>query len=405
MRAFGAVGGKPVFVERADGAWVFDVDGNRYVDLVGSWGPAIVGHAHPAVVEAVREAAERGLSFGACCRSEADLGEIIVRALPSLELIRLVSSGTEATMSAMRLARAATGRNKVLKFLGCYHGHVDALLVAAGSGAATFGQPDSAGVPAAVAEMTLLAAYNDLAAVEAIMQEHGAEVAAILVEPIAGNMGFIEPVEGFLEGLRATCDRHGSLLIFDEVMTGFRTAWGGYQNICGIRPDLTCLGKVIGGGMPVAAYGGGRSLMEQLSPLGPAYQAGTLSGNPVGMAAGIATLKICQGPGFYEALEEKTRLLADGLRDAAAQAGVALQTGCRGGMFGMAFADRRPRNFADARAGDHPAFAAFFNAMLDRGVWLPPSGYEAMFVSAAHDDAAITQVIEAAGESFKRITS
>ncbi len=303
VRAFRAVGGKPVFVERAEGAYVYDVDGNQYVDLVGSWGPAIVGHAHPEVVRAVNEAAAKGLSFGACCPAEAQLAETIVEALPSVECLRFVNSGTEATMSAIRLARGATGRSKILKFVGCYHGHVDSLLVAAGSGAATFGVPDSAGVPEAFAKLTLLAPYNDLGAVEKLMAEHGPDVAAILVEPVAGNMGLVPPVEGFLEGLRVQCDQHGPLLIFDEVMTGFRTAWGGYQNTCKIRPDLTCLGKVIGGGMPVAAYGGSKSLMAQVSPLGPVYQAGTLSGNPLGMAAGIATLDICRDKGFYEALD------------------------------------------------------------------------------------------------------
>jgi glutamate-1-semialdehyde 2,1-aminomutase len=405
VRAFRGVGGEPVFLEHAAGACVFDVDGNRYVDLVGSWGPAIVGHAHPAVVEAVQQAAARGLSFGACCTAEAELAEIIVEAVPAIELLRLVNSGTEATMSAMRLARAATGRAKVLKFLGCYHGHVDALLVAAGSGAATFGVPDSAGVPASVAETTLLAAYNDLPAVERIMEQHGREVAAILVEPIAGNMGFVEPADGFLDGLRAVCDRHGSLLVFDEVMTGFRVAWGGHQNVCGVRPDLTCLGKVIGGGMPVAAYGGSRALMEQISPLGPVYQAGTLSGNPVGMAAGIATLRICSAPGFYDSLHDQTARLTKGLCAAASEAGVPVRTGSRGGMFGLAFSNRTPRNFADVQACDHEAFARFFRHMLDRGVWLPPSGYEAMFTSSAHDDAALAQVVEAAGESFRRIAS
>jgi glutamate-1-semialdehyde 2,1-aminomutase len=401
VRAFRAVGGKPVFVERTEGAYIHDVDGRRYVDLVGTWGPAIVGHAHPDVVRAVQDAATRGLSFGACCPAEAELAEIIVGALPTVEMLRFVNSGTEATMSAIRLARAATGRSKIIKFLGCYHGHVDALLVAAGSGAATFGVPDSAGVPATFVQETLLAPYNDLAAVERIMEEHGDSVAAIIVEPIAGNMGFVEPVKGFLEGLRVACDRNGSLLIFDEVMTGFRVAWGGYQNVCGVRPDLTCLGKVIGGGMPVAAYGGPRSLMEQVSPLGPMYQAGTLSGNPLGMAAGIATLNLCREGGFYERLQTHARRLADGLHEAAGEAGIAVQTGALGGMLGMAILDRPIRSFADAQAGNHDLFARFFGAMLDRGVWLPPSGYEAMFVSAAHDEAAITHVIDAARESFR----
>lgn len=405
VRAFGAVGGEPVFVERVEGAYVFDADGNRYVDLVGSWGPAIVGHAHPAVVEAVQAAAGRGLSFGACCAAETELAELIVGALPSIELVRFVNSGTEATMSAIRLARAATGRDGIVKFVGCYHGHVDALLVAAGSGAATFGTPDSAGVPKSTAELTQLAPYNDLAAVERIMSEHGDGIAAILVEPVAGNMGLVEPAPGFLEGLRSLCDRHGTLLIFDEVMTGFRVAWGGYQNVCDVRPDLTCLGKVIGGGMPVAAYGGPRNIMEQVSPLGPAYQAGTLSGNPLGMASGIATLNLCKTDGFYEELAAKSTSLVEGLRSAASAAGVALQGSARGGMFGMSLSDRPVHNFDDAKACDHQRYAAFFRAMLDRSVWLPPSGYEAMFVSAAHDDEAITAVLAAARESFRQVAS
>ncbi|MCH8146536.1 MAG: glutamate-1-semialdehyde 2,1-aminomutase [Planctomycetes bacterium] len=405
VRAFRAVGGKPVFVDRAEGAYVYDVDGNQYVDLVGSWGPAIVGHAHPEVVRAVNEAAAKGLSFGACCPAETQLAETIVESLPSLECLRFVNSGTEATMSAIRLARGATGRSKILKFVGCYHGHVDALLVAAGSGAATFGIPDSAGVPEDFARLTLLAPFNDLGAVEKLMAEHGPDVAAILVEPVAGNMGFVPPVEGFLEGLRAQCDQHGSLLIFDEVMTGFRTAWGGYQNICKIRPDLTCLGKVIGGGMPVAAYGGSKSLMAQVSPLGPVYQAGTLSGNPLGMAAGIATLEICQEKGFYEALDRSAKTLAHGFCEVASEAGVPIQTGFCGGMFGFSFIDRPVRNFDDAQACDHALYARFFTAMLDRGVWLPPSGYEAMFVSSAHDETAIQRTIEVAADSFRSVAS
>ncbi len=405
VRAFRAVGGEPVFLERAEGPHVFDADGKRYVDLVGSWGPAIVGHAHPAVVEAVGRAAKRGLSFGACCAAEAELAEIIVGALPSVEMIRFVNSGTEATMSAIRLARAATGRSKIVKFLGCYHGHVDSLLVAAGSGAATFGVPDSAGVPASFVEETLLAPYNDLAAVDRMTAEHGTDVAAILVEPVAGNMGYVEPVDGFLAGLRSLCDRHGAMLIFDEVMTGFRVAWGGYQNLCGVRPDLTCLGKVIGGGMPVAAYGGSRDLMSKVSPLGPMYQAGTLSGNPIGMAAGIATLELCQVEGFYDRLYKHASALAEGLGQAAGDAGVALQTGACGGMLGVALRDRPVRNFDDAKVCDHAMFARFFRAMLERGVWLPPSGYEAMFVSSAHDDESIRLVIDAAAESFRQITS
>ncbi len=403
VRAFGAVGGKPVFVERAEGPYIHDVDGNRYVDLVCSWGPAIVGHAHPAVVKAVQNAAANGLSFGACCAAEAELAEMIANAVQGVDMVRFVSSGTEATMSALRLARAATGRDKVLKFIGCYHGHFDALLVAAGSGAATFGQPDSAGVPMAFAESTLLAPYNDLAAIEKIMQSHGSEIAAIIIEPIAGNMGYVPPVAGYVEGVRRTCDQHGSFLIFDEVMTGFRVAWGGYRTLCDVQPDLTCWGKVIGGGMPVAAYGGSREVMSNVSPLGATYQAGTLSGNPLGMASGLATLGICNNAGFYDALGAKATRLATGLQNAAAAAGVALQTGSTGGMFGMSFSDTPVQNFEDAKRCDHERFARFFRAMLDRGVWLPPSGYEAMFISSAHTDESIDHVIDAAGESFRSI--
>lgn len=403
VRAFRAVGGTPVFVDHAAGPYIFDLDGRRYVDLVGSWGSAIVGHAHPAVVEAVCHAAKSGLSFGACCAAESELAEIIISALPSMEVIRFVNSGTEATMSAIRLARAATGRSKIVKFIGCYHGHADSLLVAAGSGAATFGVPDSSGVPAAFVECTIPAAYNDLNSVERMMSKFSGDVAAILVEPIAGNMGYVEPVEGFLTGLRALCDRYGSLIIFDEVMTGFRTAWGGYQKVCGVRPDITCLGKVIGGGMPVAAYGARREIMSLVSPSGPMYQAGTLSGNPVGMAAGIATLGLCQSPGFYDALHRKSMRLISELCTAAADAGVALQTGARGGLLGIAFSERPVRNFSDAQACDHKLFAKFFRAMLERGVWLPPSGYEAIFISVAHDDNAIATILDAAKDAFRSI--
>jgi glutamate-1-semialdehyde 2,1-aminomutase len=405
VRAFGAVGGDPVFLRSAQGAHVTDVDGNRYIDLVGSWGPAIVGHAHPDVVEAVRRAAGDGLSFGACCEREAELASIVVDALPSVELLRFVNSGTEATMSAVRLARAVTGRPSILKFLGCYHGHVDALLVAAGSGAATFGVPDSAGVPAETVAHTLLAPYNDLEAVRAIVAEHTDDLAAILVEPIAGNMGYVPPADGFLEGLRTLCDEAGSLLVVDEVMTGFRVAWGGEQVRTGLRPDLTCLGKVIGGGMPVAAYGGRRELMEQVSPLGPVYQAGTLSGNPVGMASGVATLELCRRPGFYETLHRRATALADGLREAAAAHGVPAQTGATGGMLGLAFSDRPVRDYDDAKACDHDAFRRFFHAMLDRGVWLPPSSYEAMFISAAHDESVIERLLAAAAASFEVVAA
>jgi glutamate-1-semialdehyde 2,1-aminomutase len=403
VRAFGAVGGEPVFVASAEGSRLTDADGKSYIDLVGTWGPAIAGHANPAVLEAVREAAGRGLSFGACCSLEADLAEIIAGALPSVESVRFVSSGTEATMSAVRLARGVTGRDNIVKFEGNYHGHADPFLVSAGSGAATFGSPTSPGVPASAASGTLLAPYNDADAVRGLFETHGSSIAAVIVEPVAGNMGMVRPVEGFLEALRALCNEHGALLIFDEVMTGFRVAWGGYQNACGISPDLTTLGKVIGGGMPVAAYAGSRQIMERLSPVGPVYQAGTLSGNPVGMAAGIATLSICAESGFYERLETTTRGLADGLRDAAAEAGRTVSTDAMGGMLGLAFTPAPVRDFEGAKGADHEGFGRFFQAMLRRGVWLPPSSYEAMFVSSAHTPDDIAAMVEAARESFKEI--
>jgi glutamate-1-semialdehyde 2,1-aminomutase len=405
VRAFRAVGGNPVFIERAAGAYVFDADGNRYIDLVGSWGPAIVGHAHPQVVKAVQDAAAKGLSFGACCGLEAELAERIIAAFPrgNVEMVRFVSSGTEATMSVARLARGYTGRDKIIKFEGCYHGHADSFLISAGSGAATFGSPSSPGVPAAVATDTLTVPYNDAEAVARLCAEMEDEIAAVIVEPVAGNMGYVPPVAGFLERLREVCDAHGVLLIFDEVMTGFRVAFGGYQSVCGVRPDLTTLGKVIGGGMPVAAYAGPRRVMEKLSPLGPVYQAGTLSGNPLGMAAGITTLDLCAKPGFYAGLQRNAETLLKGLEAAARTAGVACRTGALGGMLGFAFSERPLRNFEDAKAGDHQRFGRFFQAMLERGVWLPPSSYEAMFVSAAHSEEDIRQIVAAAGESLKEI--
>ena len=405
VRAFNAVGGSPVFVERAGGAYIYDADGNRYIDLVGSWGPAIVGHSHPRVVGAVQKAAARGLSFGACCGLEAELAERIIAAFPrgNVEMVRFVSSGTEATMSAVRLARGVTGRDKLIKFEGCYHGHADSFLIAAGSGAATFGTPSSPGVPASLANDTLSAPYNDAEAVSSLFERCSGQIAAVIVEPLAGNMGFVAPRPGFLERLRELCDAHGALLIFDEVMTGFRVAYGGYQNICGVCPDLTTLGKVIGGGMPVAAYAGPRRFMERLSPLGPIYQAGTLSGNPIGMAAGIATLELCGEAGFYERLCGRTRDLALRLQREADRLGVPVETGACGGMFGFAFTRRPLTNFADAGAGDHQRFKGFFHAMLDRGVWLPPSSYEAMFVSAAHTEEDVQQVVEAARSSLREI--
>jgi glutamate-1-semialdehyde 2,1-aminomutase len=405
VRAFRAVGGDPVFVDRVEGATIYDVDGNRYVDLVGTWGPAIVGHAHPEVVSAVKQAADKGLSFGACCAAEAELGELILSGLPAMEMIRFVNSGTEACMSAVRLARAATGRNKIIKFLGCYHGHADPMLVAAGSGAATLGSPDSAGVPDSAVADTLMAAYNDIDAVSKIFAEHGHNIAGVFVEPIGGNMGFVPPASGFLETLRQLCDQHAALLVFDEVMTGFRVAWGGYQKLANIAPDITCLGKVVGGGMPVAAYAARRNIMQHVSPLGSMYQAGTLSGNPLGMASGIATLRICQQNGFYEALTQKGKTLVDGVLAAASEADIAMSGGVCGGMLGLSFTESPVTNFVEAQAGDHAAYGKFFNAMLDRGVWLPPSSYEAMFLSAAHSDDDIQHIITAATESLRSLKS
>jgi glutamate-1-semialdehyde 2,1-aminomutase len=405
VRAFRAVGGDPVFAERAEGPFIFDADDNKYIDLVGSWGPAIAGHAHPAVVAAVQKAAASGLSFGACCRAEADLAERIIAAFPSgaIEMVRFVSSGTEAGMSAARLARGFTGRSKIVKFVGHYHGHADSFLVSAGSGAATFGSPTSPGVPATTASDTIVAPFNDIEQVRAIMREAGSTVAAIILEPVAGNMGFVPPVPGFLEGLRELCDRHGALLIFDEVMTGFRVAYGGYQRLCSVRPDLTMLGKVIGGGMPAAAYAGPKRIMEKLSPLGPIYQAGTLSGSPVAMAAGLATLTLCSEQGFYERLGLLSAQLAQGLLREAAAAGLTVATGSLGGMLGMSFTPGPIRSFDDIKAGNHELFGRFFHAMLNRGVWLPPSHYEAMFVSAAHEPHHIDQVIAAARDAFQEI--
>jgi glutamate-1-semialdehyde 2,1-aminomutase len=404
VRAFRAVGGNPVFVKRAEGPYIFDADNNRAIDLVGSWGPAIAGHAHPRVIDAVQKAAKDGLSFGACCAAEISLAQRIISAFPkgNVEMVRFVSSGTEATMSAVRLARGSTHRSKIIKFEGCYHGHSDSFLVAAGSGAATFGSPTSPGVPDHVAKDTIIAPYNDLDAVTKIVREHP-DLAAIIVEPVAGNMGFVRPAPGFLESLRDLCTQCGALLILDEVMTGFRVAFGGYQNTCQVRPDITCLGKVIGGGMPVAAYAGPRSIMEKLSPVGPIYQAGTLSGNPLGMAAGLATLELCAEHGFYQKLGDRTRELAAGLKQAAQGAGITICTDSEGGMLGLTFTKSPIQNFSDAKAGDHARYAKFFHAMLDRGVWLPPSSYEAMFVSAAHTSEHIREIVNAASSSFKEV--
>ena len=400
VRAFGGVGGTPVTVARAIGSHIEDIDGNRYIDLVGTWGPAIVGHAHPQVLAAVADAIEKGLSFGAPCQDETLLAELILSALPGHQKIRFVNSGTEACMSALRLARAATGRQRLIKFAGNYHGHSASMLVAAGSGAITHGVPPSPGVHHAAAADTIVVGYNDVNAVADVFDRMGSEIAAVIVEPVAGNMGLVLPEAGFLECLRERCSACGALLIFDEVMTGFRVAWGGYQVLCGIRPDLTCLGKVIGGGMPVAAYAGRAGLLDQVSPLGPVYQAGTLSGNPVGMAAGLATLKLCQAAGFYQRLNALTSRLAQGLVACARETGVDLVAGSIGGMVGFAFTDVPVRNFEEAQHADHRRFARFFHAMLDRGVWLPPSGYEACFISAAHTEAEIDAVIAAAASAL-----
>jgi glutamate-1-semialdehyde 2,1-aminomutase len=402
VRAYGSVGVPAPFLERGKGARVFDVDGNEYLDYVGSWGPLILGHASPAVLRAVREAMVRGTSFGAPTELEVELAEAICRALPSVDRVRMVSSGTEATMSAIRLARGATGRDRILKFDGCYHGHVDSLLVGAGSGVATLGIPGSPGVPRAMTELTVVAPYNDLDAVEDAFRRWPDELAAVLVEPVAGNMGFVPPEAGFLQGLRELCTRHGALLVFDEVMTGFRVAWGGAQRHYRVKPDLTCLGKVVGGGLPAAAYGGRRDLMKQVAPEGPVYQAGTLSGNPLAMAAGLETLRQLEKPGVYEGLGERSRQLAEGLEARARAAGVELCAGHLGGMFGFFFHPGPVRCFADAKKAHEGRFRKFFAAMLDAGVYLAPSPYEAAFVSTAHRPADLARTLEAAEGALRR---
>jgi len=398
VRAFRGVGGDPVFVDHARGAYLYDVDGRRYVDYVGSWGPMILGHAHPEVLATVHEAVDRGLSYGAPTEIETRMADRVCELVPSVEMVRMVNSGTEATMSAIRLARGYTGRDAIVKFEGCYHGHGDSLLVKAGSGALTLGVPSSPGVPADLARHTLTLDYNDPAQVEALFAERGGDIACIIVEPVAGNMNCVPPVPGFLETLRTVCDAHGALLIFDEVMTGFRVALGGAQALYGITPDLTTLGKVIGGGMPVGAFGGRHEVMERLAPLGPVYQAGTLSGNPVAMAAGLKTLELISAPDFHEGLGELTRVLVGGILDRARQAGVPMTANHVGGMFGLFFTEAREvSNFAQVSACDLERFGRFFHGMLDQGVYLAPSAYEAGFVSAAHTDRDLEFTIEAAG--------
>jgi glutamate-1-semialdehyde 2,1-aminomutase len=384
VRAFRGVGGTPRFIDHGAGPYLYDVDGNRYIDYVLSWGPLILGHAAPPVVEAITAQAARGTSFGAPTALESELAALICAALPAVEMVRFVSSGTEATMSALRLARAYTGRPRIVKFIGCYHGHADALLVQAGSGVATLGLPDSPGVTPGATADTLSAPYNDLAAVEALFAEHGPTIAAVIVEPVAGNMGLVLPAPGFLEGLRRLTAAHGALLIFDEVMTGFRVAHGGAQALYGITPDLTCLGKVIGGGLPVAAYGGRREIMVQVAPAGPVYQAGTLSGNPLAMAAGIATLRALAAPGAYEGLRAQTAALVEIFTTAARQAGVPLAAGAAGSMWGFFCREGAPQNFAEAKQADTARYARLFHALLDAGVYLAPSQFEAAFVSTAH---------------------
>ena len=400
VRAFKAVGGDPVVVDHAEGSHIFDVDGNTYIDYVGSWGPLILGHSHPSVVEVLRRAVERGTSYGAPTELEAEMARLVTEAVPSLDLVRFVNSGTEATMSALRLARAYTGRDKILKFEGCYHGHADGLLVQAGSGVATLGLPDSPGVPASYAQETLVAPFNGVTATKEVFQRYGEQIAAVIVEPVAANMGVVPPAPGFLEFLRDATRESGSLLIFDEIISGFRVAYGGAQTLYGVLPDLTCLGKIVGGGLPVGAYGGARQIMEMMAPQGPVYQAGTLSGNPLAMAAGITTLRILSDPALYSALEEDTASLAASLERAARQAEVEIRINRVGSMLTVFFTDAPVTDYAGAKRADTERYARFFRAMLERGVYLPPSQFEACFVSAAHDKADFEATAAAAAEAF-----
>ncbi|MCB1887345.1 MAG: glutamate-1-semialdehyde 2,1-aminomutase [Rhodocyclaceae bacterium] len=400
VRAFKSVGGSPRFIERADGCRVWDADDKAYIDYVGSWGPAIAGHAHPAVVKAVQEAAVRGLSFGAPTEAEVEMAEMLCALLPSLDMVRLVSSGTEATMSAIRLARGFTGRDAIVKFEGCYHGHADCLLVKAGSGLLTFGNPSSGGVPEDFAKHTIVLDYNDPAQLEEVFKSRGDEIAAVIVEPIAGNMNLIRPSDAFMHTLRRLCTAHGSVLIFDEVMTGFRVGPQGVQGLFGITPDLTTLGKVIGGGMPVGAFGGRRDIMEKIAPLGSVYQAGTLSGSPVAVAAGLASLRLISEPGFFEALTGKAERLVAGLKAAADRNGVTFNAQSVGGMFGLYFSEACPQGYADVMDSDRDAFNRFFHAMLDAGHFFAPSAFEAGFVSAAHTDSDIDLTLAAANAVF-----
>ncbi len=406
VRAFRAVGGTPRFIARAEGAHMWDAEGHRYIDYIGSWGPMILGHGHPAVLDAVLRAAREGFSFGAPTEREIELAEEIIRHVPSIEQVRLVSSGTEAAMSAIRLARGATGRSRIVKFEGCYHGHADALLVKAGSGLATFGHPTSAGVPAEVVQHTMVLRYNDIEQIEQAFAAQGSEIACVMIEPIAGNMNFVRAAVPFVKRLRELCDQHGALLVFDEVMTGFRVALGSAQSVYaralpGFRPDISVFGKVIGGGMPLAAFGTTRKIMQQLAPLGPVYQAGTLSGNPVATACGLATLREIAKPGFHDRLGATTRTLVQGLQRAADEAGVPFCSDSEGGMFGFFFGPRLPQNYDEVMATDKERFNRFFHAMLDRGVYLAPALYEAGFVSAAHTEADIEATLAAARDALR----
>jgi glutamate-1-semialdehyde 2,1-aminomutase len=403
VRAFGSVGGTPRFVKRANGPYFWDADGTRYIDYIGSWGPMILGHAHPDVIEAVQRVLVDGFSFGAPTEGEVEIAEEICKLMPSIEQVRMVSSGTEATMSALRLARGFTGRDRIVKFEGCYHGHADSLLVKAGSGLLTFGNPTSAGVPADTAHHTTVLEYNNVEALDEAFAAFGGDIAAVIVEPVAGNMNLVQPTTEFLQALRALCTKHGAVLIFDEVMCGFRVALGGAQALYDIKPDLTCLGKVIGGGMPAAAFGGRRDIMAKISPLGPVYQAGTLSGNPVAVAAGMATLKLIQAEGFHARLGAQTAKLATVLTDAAREAGVTFCASSIGGMFGLYFADHAPKRFSDIQAAGTPRFNTFFHKMLDAGVYFAPSAFEAGFVSSAHDDGVIEATAEAARVAFDAV--
>ncbi|CCQ97445.1 glutamate-1-semialdehyde 2,1-aminotransferase [[Clostridium] ultunense Esp] len=403
VRAFKSVGGSPLFIERGEGSRIYDADGNEYIDYVLSYGPLILGHAHPKVIEALTKTAEKGTSFGAPTSLEIELARKVTKLIPSIEMVRMVNSGTEATMSALRLARGYTGRDLIMKFIGCYHGHADSLLIKAGSGVATLGLPDSPGVPAKTAEHTITVPYNDLEAVKLAFQRHGEELAAVILEPVAGNMGVVPPKPGFLEGLREITRQYGALLIFDEVMTGFRVSLGGAQGHYGITPDLTTLGKVIGGGLPVGAYGGKREIMENVAPAGPVYQAGTLSGNPLAMAAGLATLEELERPGVYEGLQKNGLLLKEGLLEAAREAGVPATVNQVGAMLTLFFTDEEVTDFATANRQNQGHFIRFFWKMLDQGIYLPPSAFEALFLSTAHTEKEIERTLEAARIAFRSL--